>query len=201
MSRLSELSGLTVPTIKFYLREGLLHAGEAVGATRARYDESHLRRLRLVRALVEVAGMRLEDVRRVLGAIDDVALSWHEALGSAHTRLAPLATGTAGDDELARVDQLLTRAGWQLDETSTHRQALAAALTSLTALGHPPSDELLDTYAGAVDRIAAHEVGALPAEDRAEAAERAVVSTLLLEPVLLTMRRIAQENASRRRGR
>ena len=38
-------------------------------------------------------------------------------------------------------------------------------------------------------------------ENRAEAAEHAVVSTLLLEPVLLTLRRIAQENASRRRGR
>ena len=52
-----------------------------------------------------------------------------------------------------------------------------------------------------MDRIATHEVAALPDDDRAEAAERAVVSTLLLEPVLLTMRRIAQENASRRRGR
>ena len=71
MSELSSRSGLPVPTIKYYLRERLLHAGEAVGATRARYDDSHVRRLRLVRALTEVAGMRLEDVRRVLVAIDD----------------------------------------------------------------------------------------------------------------------------------
>ena len=64
MSQLSERSDLPVPTIKFYLREGLLHPGEAVGATRARYDDSHVRRLRLVRALIDVAGMRLDDVRR-----------------------------------------------------------------------------------------------------------------------------------------
>jgi DNA-binding transcriptional MerR regulator len=201
MSQLSERSGLTVPTIKYYLREGLLPPGESVGATRARYDESHVRRLRLVRALIEVAGMRLEDVRRVLEALDDENLSWHEALGSAHTRLSPPASGIAGEEEQGRVDRLLARNGWQLDGASTHRHALAAALASLSALGHPPTDELLDTYAEAVDRIATHEVAALPDDDRAEAAERAVVSTLLLEPVLLTMRRIAQENASRRRGR
>ena len=82
-------SGLPVPTIKYYLREGLLPPGEAVGATRSRYEESHVRRLRLVRALTEVAGMRLEDVHRVLAALDDPALSWHEAIGSAHTRLRP----------------------------------------------------------------------------------------------------------------
>ena len=63
MSELSSRSGLPVPTIKYYLRERLLQPGEAVGATRARYDDSHVRRLRLVRALTEVAGMRLDDVR------------------------------------------------------------------------------------------------------------------------------------------
>ena len=58
MSELSSRSGLPVPTIKYYLREQLLHAGEAVGATRARYDDSHVRRLRLVRALTEAHGGR-----------------------------------------------------------------------------------------------------------------------------------------------
>ena len=53
MAELASRSGLTVPTIKYYLREGLLPPGETVGATRTRYDESHVRRLRLVRALDE----------------------------------------------------------------------------------------------------------------------------------------------------
>jgi hypothetical protein len=88
-----------------------------------------------------------------------------------------------------------------LDERSPHRPALAAALTALAAVGRPPSDALLDTYATAVDLIAEREVGSIDEADRAEAAEHAVVSTLLLEPVLLTMRRIAQENVSHRRRR
>jgi|EndMetStandDraft_8_1072994.scaffolds.fasta_scaffold06006_6 DNA-binding transcriptional MerR regulator len=201
MSELSSRSGLPVPTIKYYLRERLLPPGESVGATRSRYDESHVRRLRLVRALTEVAGMRLEDVSRVLEAIDDPDLSWHEAIGSAHTRLAPTASGGHGAAEKLRVDALLARRGWELDEHSPHRAALAAALASLEELGHPPADTLLDTYAEAADLISEQDVGSLGESDRAEAAEHAVVSTLLLEPVLLTLRRIAQENASRRRAR
>ena len=99
MSELARRSDLPVPTIKYYLREGLLHHGEAVGATRAQYDESHVRRLRLIRALTEVAGMRLDDVRRVLDAIDDESLSWHEAIGSAHARLAPPVNASGSDAE------------------------------------------------------------------------------------------------------
>ena len=38
--------------MKFYLREGLLPAGTATSATQATYDAGHLRRLRLVRALL-----------------------------------------------------------------------------------------------------------------------------------------------------
>ena len=190
------------PTIKYYLREELLHPGEAVGATRARYDDSHVRRLRLVRALIDVAGMRLDDVRRVLTAIDDPNLSRHEAIGSAHTRLAPLVEHSGSAAERPRVEALLERHGWELDEHSTHRDALAGALASLTALGHPPADEAARRLRrGGGAHLRARRAGRSRETDPAEAAEHAVVSTLLLEPVLLTLRRIAQENASRRSGR
>jgi DNA-binding transcriptional MerR regulator len=199
ISELARRSDLPVPTIKYYLREGLLHPGEAVGATKAQYDESHVRRLRLVRALTEVAGMRLDDVRRVLDAIDDESLSWHEAIGSAHTRLAPPVSASGTNAERMRVDALLDRHDWELAEQSQHRDALAGALASLAALGHPPSDELLDTYADAATLISERDLEQLQETDRAQAAEHAVVSTLLLEPVLLILRRVAQENSSRRR--
>ncbi|MCE5290009.1 MAG: MerR family transcriptional regulator, partial [Nocardiaceae bacterium] len=58
MAELAARSGLSVATIKYYLREGLLHPGEAVGQTRTRYDDSHVRRLRLIRALTDVANLR-----------------------------------------------------------------------------------------------------------------------------------------------
>ena len=81
--RISELSDVTevpVPTIKFYLREGLLPRGRSIATNLADYDESHVRRLRLIRALTEVGGLPLTMVRTVLGAVDDPDLPMHEAL-------------------------------------------------------------------------------------------------------------------------
>ena len=196
MAELSARSGLSVPTIKYYLREGLLHPGEATGATRTRYDESHVRRLRLVRALTEVAGLRLDTVREVLAGIER-AESWHEAVGSAHTRLAEVDAGHASEAARARVDAFLERQGWELGAGSPQREVLARALDALEAVGHPVSDTLLNRYADAMRPVAAHEVASIRTSDREASAEAAVVGTLLQEPVLLAVRRIAQENASR----
>ncbi len=197
MAELSSRTGLTVPTIKFYLREGLLRPGEATGATRARYDDSHVRRLRLIRALTDVAHLRLDTVRDVLDGVD-TADTWHEAVGSAHVRLSS-ATGDPTERSLARVDGLLERNGWELGDRSPHRRVLAQALDALSDLEHPASDDLLDAYADAMHDVADAEVATM-SEDREAAAEHAVIGTLLLEPVILTIRRIAQENASRARA-
>ena len=195
MAELSQRTGLTVPTIKYYLREGLLPSGVATGATRAQYDDSHVRRLRLIRALTDVAGLKLDTVRTVLEDVDS-AESWHLAVGAVHTRLSPDVAATPA--ALARVDTLLARNGWELSESSPHRGVLAQALDALDALEHPVADDLLDAYADAMHDVADAEVATM-SEDREAAAEHAVIGTLLLEPVILTIRRIAQENASRAR--
>ena len=96
-----------------------------------------------------------------------------------------------------RVAALLERRGWTLGADSPHLTVLARALDALEGLGHPPSDELLDVYAEAATMIAEHEVASVD-EEHVPAAEQVVVGTLLLEPVLLAVRRIAQENVSRR---
>jgi DNA-binding transcriptional MerR regulator len=201
MAELAQRSGFSVPTIKYYLREGLLHPGEATGATRARYDETHLQRLRLIRALTEIAGLRLETVRQVL---DDIAgaSSWHEAVGSAHTRLHD-----QGDDEtspsaasVARVEALLARQEWQLAPDHPQVRRIARALDVLDDLGHPASDHLLDLYAAALRPLAAYEVMAVRETAEADvepSVEAVVIGTLLQEPILLAIRRIAQENESR----
>ncbi|HEV7626250.1 MAG TPA: MerR family transcriptional regulator, partial [Streptomyces sp.] len=133
MAELAGRSGLPVATIKYYLREGLLPQGENTSATRAAYDESHLRRLKLVRALTDVAGMRLDAVRAVLRAVDDESLSWHEAVGSAHTRLSPR-DRTASPESRAQVDALLARHGWTLSQDSPQGDVLAQALDHLAGL-------------------------------------------------------------------
>ncbi len=206
MAELATRSGLSVPTIKYYLREGLLPAGSATGATRASYDEEHVRRLRLIRALTDVAGLRLETVRQVLEGIDGAG-SWHDAVGSAHTRLGSPGTETVAPSEASvhRVDALLERQGWELGEDHPQAAVLARTLDALDQLEHPVGDDLLDLYAAAMRPVAEHEVGSVfsASPDRSgveSSVEAAVVGTLVQEPLLLAIRRIAQENVSRTLG-
>ncbi|HOW02220.1 MAG TPA: MerR family transcriptional regulator, partial [Rhodoglobus sp.] len=78
MSQLCETSGVSVPSIKFYLREGLLPAGERTSATQAEYGPEHVERLRLIRALIDIGGLSVATAQRVLEAIDspDLPLSY-----------------------------------------------------------------------------------------------------------------------------
>lgn len=203
MAELAQRSGVSVPTIKYYLREGLVPPGVATGATRARYDESHVRRLRLIRALTDIAGLRLDVVRQVLDGIDG-AVSWHEAVGSAHTRLGVSEAGGPPPSErsLARVRRLLEVQGWQLAEDHPQALTLARTLDTLDELGHPMSDGLLNVYAHSMRPIAENEVLSLRHPDwggsRELSVEAVVIGTLLQEPILLALRRMAQEDLSRR---
>lgn len=117
LSELSELSGIPAATIKYYLREQLLPPGHRISATQADYDESHLRRLRLVRALIQVGRLPVATVREVLGHVDDASLGRTIRLGAA---LWSLPHGPEPDDEApetatarAEVDRLLDQLGWE----------------------------------------------------------------------------------------
>ena len=70
ISELVDRSGVPLSTIKFYLREGLLPPGERHAPNQASYGPPHLERLRLIRALREVAGLSLEGVSEVMRELD-----------------------------------------------------------------------------------------------------------------------------------
>lgn len=197
ISELARRGGVPVATVKYYLREGLLPPGELTGATRARYGEEHLERLGLIRALLGPGGLSVATARAVLAAVDAPATSVHEALGAAHRALPGVAPDVPTDPEQARA--LLRRRGWQVAEDSPALRALAGALEALRAAGAPPSDEMLDRYAEAAGRIGEQDVADVPTGSLADAVRFVVVNTVLLEPVLLALRRLAQEDASHRR--
>lgn len=202
MAELANRSGLSVATIKYYQRERLLHPGTATGATRTSYDETHVRRLRLIRALTDIAGLSLETVGQVIDGIDGAG-SWHDAVGSAHTRLA---IGSADPPptpaSLDRIAALLVRQGWELP--ADHPQVVSAARTldALVDLDYRVGDDLLDLYAAAMYPVAEYEVASVrpdsPGPDSVEASiEAVVIGTLVPEPLILAIRRMAQENISR----
>jgi DNA-binding transcriptional MerR regulator len=207
ISELSKASGVPIPTIKFYLREGLLPQGRLVAANQAEYVDDHLRRLRLIRALAEVGGLPLATVREVLRAVDDPDLPIHEALGTAHSALGP-DLGQEDDPAVAEaraeMDRFLQELGWDVSPDSPGRHELAVALATLRRLDWPNADARLFTrYAKAADRLAAFEVqGTTPTgATRGETMERAVIGTVVFEAVLEALRRLAQERHSAARFR
>lgn len=201
LAELSRTSGMSTPTIKYYLRLGVLHPGVAESSTWSSYDDSHVRRLALVRALTEVGGLSLDDVHRVLAAVDDDTVPQHRTMGTAQWLLSPALATEPTAHSLGRVDGLLARHGWELHPDSPHRRTLAAALDHLDAVDHPESDDLLDGYLEAMQEVAELEVPTIPLDDPERAAETVVIGTVLQEPVLLTLRLMAHEVLSARRGR
>jgi len=202
LADLATRSSISASTIKYYLRVGLLHPGQRQSSTWSIYDDSHLRRLALIRALSEVAGLPLESVRRVLEVVDDESVQLHDALGTAQWLLSSPVAQEPTSHSAQRVNSLIERHQWQLSPDSPHRRVLADALDRLDQLDFCPPDALLDQYAQMLSTIAASEVGPITTEtDRASAIEHLVIGTLLYEPLLTTMRRMAHESDSAQRSK
>ncbi|WP_082563936.1 MULTISPECIES: MerR family transcriptional regulator [unclassified Nocardioides] len=199
MSELSERSGVPVPTVKFYLREKLLPPGVATGATRAVYDERHVERLRLIRALVDVAGMGLDRVRAVIDAVDDTKADLHDVLASAHEELSPVPSRQPSEESRELVARMIKSRRWKVTNGGRHAEALAAALDALDAAGQGLDAEALAAYADAAADVAKNEIAGMSDVSREGAATYAVIGTVLAEPVLLTLRRLAHEDLSARR--
>src|SRR5687767_6461811 len=121
ISQLSHRAGLPVGTVKFYLRTGLLHHGRATSATQAIYDESHLERLRLIRALLEVGRLSHVEIQRVLDAIDANEGNDVDRVSDA------VAVRATGDEEvdLGAARDLVEQVGWWISDDSPHLPHLA----------------------------------------------------------------------------
>ncbi|GII54087.1 MerR family transcriptional regulator [Planotetraspora thailandica] len=206
IAELSRRTGVPIPTIKYYLREGLVPAGERTGPNQAQYGEAHVRRIRLARALVEVGGLSIASAREALTLMFSGGLSELDTLGKAQYAMTPAREPVgeherdeAWDDAVAEVDELVAKRGWQVKENNPARRTLAEALATLRRLGQDDYFALLDSYAEAADRLAAEEVEAVARRgDLDSVVEAVVVWTAVGDAVLASLRRLAQEAASTR---
>jgi DNA-binding transcriptional MerR regulator len=198
ISELSQASGVPLPTVKYYLREGLLMPGRATSRTRAEYGPEHLERLRLVRALIEHGGVGIAGVRSVLDALAAPPPSRHDFLGVAHCALP-----TTGDDAepSPEVAALVERLGWQVRPEAPAARALGAALAAAREAGVGVDETRLQRYAEAMHAVAECDVEhALAATSPEEAMHAVVVGTVMVDPVLVALRRVAQEAVSAQRS-
>lgn len=208
MADLTRASGVPTASIKFYLREGLLHPGERTAPNQATYGESHLSRLRLIRALREVAGLGVETIRRLLRTIDDPHEDVLAVLGQVTDALlepdGPPASRTP--EQLAAeagVERVFTILGWEVEPTSATRRRLADAALAMRDNCLPGAPiEMLIPYGQAVAPLARMEVemslgpGAQPSSGGGRDASllTVVTGTILGEQILTAMRRAAHEH-------
>jgi DNA-binding transcriptional MerR regulator len=200
MSQLSAESGVTVASIKFYLREGLLAAGERTSANQASYGDAHVQRLRLIRALIEVGGLSVATAREVIAAVDapDLPLSWifgiaQLAISDADLYL-PVAPESAGRRQ---VDDAIARAGWMVTPENPGRAGAARVLDTYAQLGQKHLNEISPQYIEAAELIAQADLAAVARNtDIGDMAQTVVVGTILGDALLASLRRIAQEHVS-----
>ncbi|MDT0309223.1 MerR family transcriptional regulator [Streptomyces sp. DSM 44917] len=208
LAELSERSGVSAASIKHYLREGLLPPGRRVGTTTSDYDEGHVRRLRLIRALIQVGKVPVATVREVLRHMDDDSLGRTIRLGAGLWALAQEPEPDPEDEAVAvarrEVDKLLEAEGWsaarQLRPLSPSYRSLIAAVATLVRLEFPWDADHLAHYARLMRQVASRDLDFLETVPSESAkAETVVAAALLFEPVLKALHRLAQEEESARR--
>ncbi|GAA1449621.1 MerR family transcriptional regulator [Leifsonia poae] len=194
ISQLSSTTGVPVATIKFYLREGMLMPGEATSATQALYGEAHVRRIALIRALSDVAGLPLQKVKVVLALIEHPDASLFDTLGEAVAALPPY-LDTA--PPYPRAQAALAEVGQVFDPQYAAVAQLERALEAVETAGIPMTSDRLSVYAEHLRAIAAYDLAQMPADAEA-AVEYAVLGTALYEPIVAALRRLAHQDIAAR---
>ncbi|GAA0677764.1 MerR family transcriptional regulator [Kitasatospora atroaurantiaca] len=203
--RIGELSSRTavpVPTIKYYLREGLLPGGERTSPNQAQYGEAHVRRLKLVRAMLDVGKLSIAATREVLTAIDSPGNTLHGMLGvaqSAVTTKVPAGTDEAWKSADELVAELVERRGWQVKPSNPAWQTLTQIVVTFRDLGQDDLLDIFEEYAVAAERLSAAELAVIGRRSEPDSkVEGAVLGTVLGDALMSAMRRLTQEDASHR---
>ncbi|MFC4534990.1 MerR family transcriptional regulator [Sphaerisporangium dianthi] len=200
IAELSRRADVPVPTIKYYLREGLLSPGERTSHNQAQYDETHVHRLKMIKALIDVGGLSVAATREVLGKMYAPGMSVIDSAGKAQfamTTPRPVIEDEAWAEATEQTEALIKRLGWQVRQTNPARQTLTSALATLYRLGQTGQLELLDEYARTARQVAEAELTLLAREpDPHTLLETAVIWTVLGDIVFSALRRFAQEDVA-----
>lgn len=198
VSELADRADVPLATVKYYLREGLLPAGETTGPRRAEYDESHVRRLRVLRLLREVGGVPVTSLRQVVDALEDETLPVPAAMTVVADVIADAPPADFQDPaSLDLVDAIFDRVGWDhIRPESIDRQRLASLVSLLNEPGPlAASSEILAFYAEAADRVARIEVEMLDhSVERSQLLEQLVTGSVVYGQVFGLLRQLGEQH-------
>ncbi|TQJ30936.1 MerR family transcriptional regulator [Microbacterium sp. SLBN-146] len=195
ISELSAASSVPVATIKYYLRERLLPEGRRSSATQATYGDAHVARLGVIRALVD-SGVGIAGVRKVIAVLDDPPDDPYEILGAANGAVTPEAPD---DIDLGAASALIDRMGGDADACFPEQvAAVAHALATLERAGFVVPPDVMTAYLRGLTSMADAELAATPIDSPEESVRYVVLGTVLVEPLILALRRVAEQIAAAR---
>ena len=187
ISVLSQRSGVSVATIKYYIREGLIRSTLDPKAD----DVETVNQLRLIRGLVHVVGLSIRQVRKILDLVRDPELS-PAALMTSVTADLPLAGARVADDtDLAGARAALASVGFdELPDVPYVNQLLAAiALAEESGVGMDA--EHLAVYTAAARECAKSDFDHMLFDSPSREVQTAVLGTLIYDSILIGLRRLA----------
>ncbi|GAA3599350.1 MerR family transcriptional regulator [Klugiella xanthotipulae] len=190
ISELAAASGAPITTLKFYLREGMLQRGRSTSPTRAEYGPEHFDRVKLINALINVRGLPIAKVRKILSIIDAPQGDPVEAMGSAIGALPPYDVAHESAD-YPHAEAAIKSLGFTFDPNFPATRHLEAALEGLDHAGLEWNKNILSRYRDALIPLAEAELVPMKGMDTQEAVTYAVLGTALYEPVILAIRRLA----------
>ncbi len=201
IAELSRRTGVTSASIKHYVREGLLPAGERIGYNQTAYDESHAGRLHLIRALLDTGGLSVSATRAVLAAIDDERLPVGRVLATAQDAVSRT-DADPSPGALARVRSVAADRGWTVSDDNPGVRQCAEVLDRFADIDREDLGGMLERYADPVLDIARGDLRAVADDrgDRDRMAETVAVGTALGDAMLAGLRRMAQEHVARTAG-
>lgn len=197
LKELSAATGVSAASIKFYLRESLLQRGDEIHPTRAEYSARHIERLELIAGLRKVVGLRLDQIRVLVGLIEDPGISRLELLGRTQAMVLGAATGSVPDHPV--VAELLEARDWP-DSPSDARTLLNQTLSDMEGMGLSISADVVLGYARAADQVAKQDLGTVfDAKSRDQAVLAVAVGVRAYSRLLLSLVALAQASQSIRR--
>jgi DNA-binding transcriptional MerR regulator len=206
ISELARRSGVSVPTIKYYLRTGLLPSGVTTARNQAIYNDAHLRRLRLVRTLREIGGLSVKTTRSVLAALHRSQAAGPEALSiissgqsRGHNRAFQDALREKAIQELAAV---VERRNWDPRTYQRDLNRLADVYVVARLLELPEVCTLTEEYAELATQVARRDVAlarglaarlASAGHSNKALAEETVIALVLSHAMVSALHNIARQ--------